>query len=123
MDADYRLELRDVSKSFGEVEALHDVNFQLGRNEVVGLLGDNGAGKSTLIKIVTGYHQPTASDLIFEGEKVHGLTVPRARASKGETSRPFSASPTVWAGRGPTTRRSPCRRAWGSMWTSMGSRS
>ena len=59
----YRLELRNVSKSFGEVQSLRDVNFQLGQNEVVGLLGDNGAGKSKLIKIITGYHQPE-SDVI-----------------------------------------------------------
>ena len=57
---EYRLELKHVSKSFGEVQALEDINFHLGRNEVVGLLGDNGAGKSTLIKIITGYYQPTS---------------------------------------------------------------
>ena len=99
MDADYRLELRDVSKSFGEVRALHDVNFQLGRNEVVGLLGDNGAGKSTLIKIVTGYHQPTTGDLIFEGQKVNDLTVPKARALGVETvyqERALAELQTLW---------------------------
>ena len=99
MDADYRLELRDVSKSFGEVQALHGVNFALGRNEVVGLLGDNGAGKSTLIKIVTGYHQPTTGDLIFEGEKVNDLTVPKARALGVETvyqERALAELQTLW---------------------------
>ena len=40
---EYRLELRNVSKSFGEVQALENINFRLGRNENVGLLGDNGA--------------------------------------------------------------------------------
>ena len=44
----YRIELKDISKYFGEVRALHDVNFKLGQNEVVGLLGDNGAGKSNV---------------------------------------------------------------------------
>src|SRR4030065_1623270 len=76
---DYRLELRNVSKSFGEVQALTKINFQLGRNEVVGLLGDNGAGKSTLIKIVTGYHQPTSGEILFNGRKVDHLTVSKAR--------------------------------------------
>jgi simple sugar transport system ATP-binding protein len=76
---DYCLELRNVSKSFGEVQALDNVNFQLGRNEIVGLLGDNGAGKSTLIKILTGYHQPNSGEILFNGIKVDHLTVPKAR--------------------------------------------
>ena len=79
MDPEYRLELRNVSKSFGEVKSLRDVDFQLGRNEVVGLLGDNGAGKSTMIKIVTGYHQPDEGEILFSGQKIDHLTVPRAR--------------------------------------------
>ena len=78
MDGDYRLELRNVSKSFGEVHALREVDFQLGRNEVVGLLGDNGAGKSTLIKILTGYYRPDKGELLFEGQPVENLTVPKA---------------------------------------------
>ena len=65
---EYRLELKNVSKSFGEVQALENINFQLGRNEIVGLLGDNGAGKSTLIKIITGYHQPTSGEIYFNGQ-------------------------------------------------------
>ncbi len=76
---EYRLELKHVSKTFGEVQALEDINFHLGRNEVVGLLGDNGAGKSTLIKIITGYHQPTSGEIYFNGKKVENLTVPMAR--------------------------------------------
>ena len=82
---EYRLELKHVSKSFGEVQALEDINFHLGRNEVVGLLGDNGAGKSTLIKIITGYHQPTSGEIYFNGKKVDHLTVPKARELVLET--------------------------------------
>lgn len=82
---EYRLELRNVSKSFGEVRALENVNLQLGQNEVVGLLGDNGAGKSTLIKIMTGYYQPTSGELLFNGKKVDHLTVPKARQLGVET--------------------------------------
>ena len=80
-----RLELRNVSKVFGEVQALENINFHLGPNEVVGLLGDNGAGKSTLIKIITGYHQPTSGEIYFDGQKVENLTVPLARQLGVET--------------------------------------
>jgi simple sugar transport system ATP-binding protein len=99
MDAEYRLELRNISKRFGEVDALQDVSFQLGRNEVVGLLGDNGAGKSTLIKIVTGYHQPSAGEILFEGQKVDSLTVPLARELGVETvyqERALAELQTLW---------------------------
>ena len=81
----YRLEMRNISKSFAEVEALRNVDFHLDQNEVVGLLGDNGAGKSTLIKIITGYYRPTSGELYFNGGKVENLTVPRARKLGIET--------------------------------------
>ena len=96
---DYRLELRNVSKSFGEVRALENINFQLGQNEVVGLLGDNGAGKSTLIKIITGYYQPTSGEIYFNGQKVDHLTVPKARKMGVETvyqERALAELQTLW---------------------------
>ena len=96
---DYRLELRNVSKSFGEVQALTDINFQLGQNEIVGLLGDNGAGKSTLIKIMTGYHQPTSGEIYFNGQKIDNLTVPKARQLGVETvyqERALAELQTLW---------------------------
>ena len=80
-----RLELRGVSKSFGGVRVLRDVDFVLRSGEVVGLLGDNGAGKSTLIKIITGVHGPDAGEMFFDGQKVQGLTVQGARALGIET--------------------------------------
>ncbi len=95
----YRIEFKKVSKSFGEVQALKDVDFQLGQNEVVGLLGDNGAGKSTLIKILTGYHQPTSGEIFFNGEKVENLTVPKARKLGVETvyqERALAELQTLW---------------------------
>ncbi len=99
MEEGYRLELRNVSKSFGEVQALENINFQLGRNEIVGLLGDNGAGKSTLIKIITGYHQPTSGEILFNGKRVDHLTVPKARELGVETvyqERALAELQTVW---------------------------
>jgi simple sugar transport system ATP-binding protein len=80
-----RLELRAISKSFGGVRVLDDVDFHLDAGEVVGLLGDNGAGKSTLIKIVTGVHGPDTGEMLFDGEPVHDLDVQRARALGIET--------------------------------------
>jgi simple sugar transport system ATP-binding protein len=96
---EYRLELRNVSKSFGEVQALENINFKLGQNEIVGLLGDNGAGKSTLIKIITGYYKPTSGEIYFNGQKVDNLTVPKARELGVETvyqERALAELQTLW---------------------------
>ncbi len=96
---DYRLELSDVSKSFGEVKALQNIDFKLGQNEVVGLLGDNGAGKSTLIKIITGYHQQTTGEIKFNGQAIDNLSVPKARSLGVETvyqERALAELQTLW---------------------------
>ncbi len=77
---EYLLQLKNVSKTFGEVAALHHVNLEVGHGEVVGLLGDNGAGKSTLVKIITGYHQPDAGgEMYWHGKKIEHLSVAHAR--------------------------------------------
>ncbi|MGD0174218.1 MAG: ATP-binding cassette domain-containing protein [Anaerolineales bacterium] len=74
------LQMKNVSKTFGEVAALRHVNFEVGSNEIVGLLGDNGAGKSTLVKIVTGYHQPDpGGEIYWKQEKIDHLSVAKAR--------------------------------------------
>lgn len=96
---DYILDMRHISKRFGEVQALRDVDFQVGRNEVVGLVGDNGAGKSTLIKIATGYLQPDSGEIYFNGRKVEGLTVAKARQLGIETvyqERALADLQTLW---------------------------
>jgi ABC-type sugar transport system ATPase subunit len=64
-------EIRNLSKWFESILALQDVDLEIRRGEVLGLLGDNGAGKSTLIKIVSGVHQPTAGTIRCEGQEVH----------------------------------------------------
>ena len=82
-----------------EVQALEDINLHLGRNEIVGLLGDNGAGKPTLIKIITGYYQPTSGEILFNGKKVEKLTVPKARKLGVETvyqERALAEQQTLW---------------------------
>jgi D-xylose transport system ATP-binding protein len=65
------LELRGVSKSFGAVQALYQVDFHVAPGEVMALVGDNGAGKSTLIKCIAGIHPFDEGEILFEGEPVN----------------------------------------------------
>jgi D-xylose transport system ATP-binding protein len=65
------LELRGVSKAFGAVQALYEVDFHVARGEVMALVGDNGAGKSTLIKCIAGIHPVDSGEIRFEGEQVN----------------------------------------------------
>jgi simple sugar transport system ATP-binding protein len=74
------LRTEHVSKSFGRVTALRDASIQLGKGEVLGLLGDNGAGKSTLMKILTGFHKADSGKLYFQGKEIELRSVSHARA-------------------------------------------
>jgi D-xylose transport system ATP-binding protein len=65
------LQLRGISKSFGSVQALADVDFEVRDGEVMALVGDNGAGKSTVTKCVAGIHSPDSGEILFEGKPVH----------------------------------------------------
>src|SRR3990170_7399746 len=74
------LRLRNISKSFGEIKALSNIDFEVSSGEVVALLGDNGAGKSTLIKIITGYYQPdNGGEVFWKDAKIGNLTVSKCR--------------------------------------------
>ena len=64
------LELRNVNKSFGPIDVLHDITLKVDAGEVLCLLGDNGAGKSTLIKVLSGVHQPTSGKVLMDGKEV-----------------------------------------------------
>jgi D-xylose transport system ATP-binding protein len=68
------LQIRDLSKSYGSVQALSDVDFEVRSGEVMALVGDNGAGKTTLIKCIAGIHGFDSGQISFEGEPVtiHG---------------------------------------------------
>jgi simple sugar transport system ATP-binding protein len=68
--AEELLRMEHISKRFGKITALHDINLTFNKAEVVGLVGDNGAGKSTLIKIISGYHPAEEGNLYWEGKKV-----------------------------------------------------
>jgi D-xylose transport system ATP-binding protein len=65
------LELRGITKTFGSVEALTDVDFEVHPGEVMALVGDNGAGKSTLIKCIAGIHPYDSGEILFDGEPAH----------------------------------------------------
>ncbi|MBE3090450.1 MAG: ATP-binding cassette domain-containing protein, partial [Actinobacteria bacterium] len=62
--------MRNISKSFGKVIALKNINFKVSSNEVVGLIGDNGAGKSTLIKILMGVYPPDAGEVFIRDKRI-----------------------------------------------------
>jgi len=64
------LELKGISKHYGHVQALRDVDFQINRNEIVGLLGDNGAGKSTLVRIMSGIEFADSGRVLRDGREV-----------------------------------------------------
>jgi len=76
------LQMRKISKRFGAVQALSEVDFEVYLGEVVGLVGDNGAGKSTLIKIISGVYQTDSGQYIFEQREVN-VTNPREAAELG----------------------------------------
>ncbi len=67
----YRVELRNIAKSFGGVSALKDVTFKALPGEIHALMGENGAGKSTLMKILSGVHQRDKGQIFIDGEEAH----------------------------------------------------
>ena len=79
------LELHDIRKNYGAIEALKGISFTIGKGEVVALLGDNGAGKSTLVKIISGGLEPTSGRLVFEGQDFLARSPAAAKAAGIET--------------------------------------
>jgi simple sugar transport system ATP-binding protein len=73
------LRLENVAKRFGPVTALRDINLNLRKGEVLGLLGDNGAGKSTLMKIIAGFQKPDEGRMFIKGEETVLSSVDQAR--------------------------------------------
>jgi simple sugar transport system ATP-binding protein len=80
------IQLKNVSKTFGEVRSLSGVDLEIYPGEIVGLLGDNGAGKSTLVKTIMGFHKPDeGGEIWFKGEKITEWSVEKARSLGIET--------------------------------------
>jgi ABC-type branched-subunit amino acid transport system ATPase component len=78
-------ELRGISKNFGAIQALTEVDLKIDAGEVLGLMGDNGAGKSTLIKIMAGNFLPSSGEIWLKGEKSNS-TIRSTRARKASRS-------------------------------------
>jgi len=76
------LELNGITKLFGKLAALQDIDLKVEEGEVLSIVGPNGSGKTTLINIISGYYRPTRGAIFFDGEKVSGLR-PDQIASRG----------------------------------------
>ena len=70
MDTGPLVRLENVGKNYGKIVSLKGITLEIGRNEIVGLIGDNGAGKSTRIKVLTGVEAPTSGTMYIHGEKI-----------------------------------------------------
>lgn len=79
------IEMKNINKSFGNVNALTNIDFSVNEGEIVGLIGDNGAGKSTLIKILTGFIPATSGKVYMRGKEVSFSTPKEAREAGIET--------------------------------------
>jgi len=82
MDGEPLLRLRGVSKHFGAVRALDEVDLDVPAGQVTALAGDNGAGKSVLIKCIAGIHTPDTGEILWKGRRVH-MRTPRDAAALG----------------------------------------
>ncbi len=76
------LEAKGITKYFGTITALENVNLKVHEGECLGVVGDNGAGKSTLMKVLSGLYKPSAGALFFEG-KEHVLDSPKDSQNLG----------------------------------------
>lgn len=82
---EYLIKLENINKVFGHVLALRNINLCIGKNEILGIVGDNGAGKSTLIKIISGLIQPTSGKIYFENREIHKWSTVQAHLMGIET--------------------------------------
>ncbi len=93
------LEVKDLSKGFGGLQAVNKAGFSMGRNEVLGLIGPNGAGKTTLLRLITGIMKPDSGDIRFKGKRIVGnkpwSIVNAGIACTFQNMRPFRRLPVI----------------------------
>lgn len=68
-----QLEIKNLAKNFGGIQALKGISLALNGNELVGLIGPNGSGKTTLVNIIGGIHKPSKGAILFNGQNIAGL--------------------------------------------------
>jgi branched-chain amino acid transport system ATP-binding protein len=68
-----KLEIQDISKGFGGIQALNGVSLTIGDDELIGVIGPNGAGKTTFVNTITGFYAPDRGKLVFNGKDITGL--------------------------------------------------
>jgi D-xylose transport system ATP-binding protein len=79
------LQLDNIVKNYGAIQALRGISFEIGRGEVIALLGDNGAGKSTLVKIISGGLAATSGRIVFDGQERNFTSPAEAKTAGIET--------------------------------------
>jgi simple sugar transport system ATP-binding protein len=108
------LEVRNLSKNFGPVQALADLSMTVHAGEVVALAGDNGAGKTTLIKAISGVYQPSSGEILLKGAPVHFASPQEARDQGIETIyQDLALADNLTIGANIFLGREPMRRAFG----------
>src|SRR5664279_2671486 len=90
-----RLDLKHIHKKFDEVTALAELSLEVGSGELVSLLGPSGCGKTTALRIVAGFEQPTAGELLVDGNDVTG--VPASKRNMGMVFQAYSLFPNMTA--------------------------
>lgn len=73
MEGQSVLQVRNISKAFGGVQAVEDVSFTLHKGEIFGVIGPNGSGKTTLVNLITGFVRPDSGEVLFKGKKITGI--------------------------------------------------
>lgn len=73
MEGQSVLQVRNISKAFGGVQAVEDVSFTLQKGEIFGVIGPNGSGKTTLVNLITGFVRPDSGEVLFKGKKITGI--------------------------------------------------